>query len=252
MCQGVNILHIPASVLKYLYEDQDLGLEAKAIFNCVYHLRPCSLTELANKAGVGSRKASRICRELVSLGWLRFARYGRRCLPVCWIPRKYQQRLVKNIEADYALAPFGGEFLFGQILEFVVDVPRFVRNARPDFLRHPKTNQPLELDFYAPKVLAGEFNGNQHYIATEKFSKEEVIEIKQRDLMKEALCARIGLPLIVANNKTLNIQSVMNMIPRNIPRHAFDLENPYPVKLNNLCALYARKVEKIVKKHYRK
>ncbi len=239
------MLYIPETLLGLLYQDTKLNCDAISLFLHVKYLGPLSLTDLASQAGIGYRKVLSLCRQLTESGWLRRVSAGRKIRPVCWVPKAYQEHLIRQMEQDYALAPFAGEFLFGRILEFLVDVPRFVQNVRPDFLRHPVTKESLELDFFAPGVLGGEFNGLQHYAQTQKYSKKEVEEIQARDLVKAALCERHGLPLIVVKSENLSIRSVMALLPEEIPRHEVDLGEPYPTKLDRLCTLYRRKVPRL-------
>ncbi len=240
-------LHISASAFAFLYEDPRLDHEARSLFCSVAHMRPESVEDLIAKVGLGHHKVTRVCRGLVGCGWLRMVSKGRIRRPVCWVPQEYQERLVQELQYRYDLAHLGGEFLFGRILEYLVDVPCFIHNARPKFLEHPKSKERLELDFFAPGVIGGEFHGQQHYTETEMYPKRTVDDIKVRDLVKEALCARSGLPLIIVKAETLSISSVMSMLPADIPIHDFDLSDPYPQKMDNLCTLYRRKVQRILR-----
>lgn len=60
-----------------------------------------------------------------------------------------------------------------EFLSLVVDSDRYEDNATPGFLVNPFTRERLELDRFYPPSVAFEFNGPQHYGATELFSEEQ-------------------------------------------------------------------------------
>lgn len=71
----------------------------------------------------------------------------------------------------------------------------FEEQKRFEWLRLKK---PLSLDFYLPKQnIAIECQGIQHYKAIERFGgEEELVKIKNRDLIKKELCEKQGITLV--------------------------------------------------------
>lgn len=71
----------------------------------------------------------------------------------------------------------------------------FEEQKRFEWLRLKK---PLSLDFYLPKQnIAIECQGIQHYKAIERFGgEEELVKIKNRDLIKKELCEKEGITLV--------------------------------------------------------
>ena len=72
--------------------------------------------------------------------------------------------------------------------------------TRPPFLKNEITGQNLELDCFNPELkLAVEYNGVQHYKYTPRFhsTKDAFYNIKYRDRIKEELCRKHGVKLIV-------------------------------------------------------
>ncbi len=73
-----------------------------------------------------------------------------------------------------------------------------------NWLRNPKTNYPLELDFYLPEYnIAIECQGEQHFNCgdtwfgcNDKMKNQKALkEIQERDKIKKELCEKNNLPL---------------------------------------------------------
>lgn len=89
-----------------------------------------------------------------------------------------------------------GEAECKRCLEKIFGMP--FEKIRPNFLRNPVTNKNLELDLYNSQLkIACEYNGEQHYVQSEMFSKESLNSIKYRDQMKLNMCEKNGIFLIV-------------------------------------------------------
>lgn len=86
-----------------------------------------------------------------------------------------------------------------RVLTNIYKVP-FDVQVRPDWLRNPRTNRPLELDISELKHLkiAVEYNGRQHYVYTKKWHKtlEDFKQQVYRDTVKYELCQKHGIYLI--------------------------------------------------------
>ena len=72
--------------------------------------------------------------------------------------------------------------------------------SRPEFLRHPKSGQHLELDCFNQELrLAVEYNGRQHYEFVPFFHRtiDDFRAMQERDAAKSELCRRYGVSLVV-------------------------------------------------------
>jgi len=91
-----------------------------------------------------------------------------------------------------------GEDDVRRIFENVFLGQQFPR-CRPDFLRGTR-GRPLELDGYSEALrLAFEFNGVQHYDPSSFFHRSirSFEEMLGRDRLKQAVCSRVGVRLVV-------------------------------------------------------
>ena len=240
-----DYVHIPNSAFLKLYQTEDINIEVKSVFCAVYYLRPINLTELCAKADLGRHFAVASCRLLVQRGWMRFVRTkggGAALRPVCWVPKEHQEKMAQQLKVEYDLAPLGGEFLLGKLVELWIDAPGCVSNARPDFLVNPLTKERMELDRYIPGLIAFEHNGLQHYVTTEMYADEEALSQQQaRDLMKAALCANMGIPIVTVTAQDLDVRQFRDRLPAALPLHYVDLDEPYAAGLDRLCAAYRKK-----------
>jgi hypothetical protein len=118
----------------------------------------------------------------------------------------------------------------------------FVENARPQFLENPLTRQLMEYDrYYDRERVAFEFNGAQHFEATEMFSDQEKLdEIKTRDAVKAGLSSGEQVRLIIVTTENLLPSSLDALLPDDLPKHPVDHKGPYFRALNDLCVKYIR------------
>ena len=93
-------------------------------------------------------------------------------------------------------AEFKGEAPMKEALSLLVDSRVFLDNASPSFLVNPDTGEKLEFDRYYPKDdVVFEFDGAQHYVATERYDEEAVRKQRLRDAAKRDICAESGIRL---------------------------------------------------------
>ena len=74
------------------------------------------------------------------------------------------------------------------------------KKIRPNWLKSPYSNYPLELDFYNEELkIAVEYNGEQHYKYTPLFHQNEEAFKKQlqRDEQKVITCSNLNINLII-------------------------------------------------------
>ena len=138
--------------------------------------------------------------------------------------RRIDQRIDERIDEridDRILKKKGNKMSKGEseckrCLENIFKMP--FEKVRPNFLRNPVTNKNLELDLYNSHLkLACEYNGEQHYIQSEMFTKESVNSIKYRDELKKIMCEQNGVYLIVVPY-TIKIKDIENFIVRHVVR----------------------------------
>ncbi|QUL98276.1 MAG: hypothetical protein IMF26_09640 [Candidatus Fermentithermobacillus carboniphilus] len=108
--------------------------------------RPRSIAELARVAGCSRSHVSHACNELNRSGWLRFVNTPNSRIAVPAFPREVEDERIEKLLWEKDMAPYLGEFLMRKLLDNTVASTTFMDNARPSFLRNPKTNQPLEYD----------------------------------------------------------------------------------------------------------
>lgn len=77
-----------------------------------------------------------------------------------------------------------------------------------------KHKRQLFLDFYIPyKKIAIEVQGEQHFVAVNKFGGEENLKIQQeRDKIKKELCEKKGIKLFYITRRNYNINEILNYI----------------------------------------
>jgi len=74
---------------------------------------------------------------------------------------------------------------------------KIIRNARPDFLKNPKTGRNLEIDVWIPGLKIGfEYNGEYHYHEINR-SAEALAYTKKKDTLKKKLFKKNGYKLVV-------------------------------------------------------
>ncbi len=177
------------------------------------------------------------CRDLKEIGWMRLPRKGKRIQPEALVPREIELRLAKEIRKAIEVSPFKGETTTTFFIEWIVAPSvQLILHARPDFLRNKDTGQNLEYDIFAPDYKwATEYHGDQHYGVTTRYpSKDEYIERIKRDQMKVNLSDANGIRLSVANNRNLNLDGILKVIPKDVPLRAFDPKGPMVLTLEQL------------------
>jgi len=105
-------------------------------------------------------------------------------------------------------------------------------SVRPDWLKNPKTNRPLELDCYNKELnLALEFQGIQHYQPVEVWGGQEAYDKNiYKDKIKNNICNEKGIILWKIDNrklKTLQEDEFRKKVEKIILKKAFsDFHTP--------------------------
>ena len=134
-----------------------------------------------------------------------------------------------------------GEAIMKEALSLLVDSRVFLDNASPSFLVNPDTGEQLEFDRYYPKDdVAFEFNGAQHYVATERYDEEAVRKQRLRDAAKRDICAREGIDLVVVRPQDLSLTTMLQKIGKLLPLRNLLGAKPLIDYLESECAAYRR------------
>lgn len=224
-------------IMTILTDDAGLSAEAKMVYLIAMMKQPASIRALADAARLDHRPIAACCRELQPAEWMRLTEDGRRLKPEAVVPHHVEESLAAEIRSLVSVSAYKGESRIGLFLEWMVAPSvRLIPHARPDFLRNKDTNQNLEYDIFAPDYdWANEYHGDQHYAPTPRYpGKDAFIERHKRDLMKIRLSKENGINLTVTNNQTLTLSAILDTIPSNVPRRAFDPQGPVVVTLEQL------------------
>lgn len=235
-------MRIPACVVEELLSTAGIGFDERGVYVHVLACGPASMAELAEKTQLGLHRVTRVCRTLAERGWLMLIREGRKVRPAAAFPKACQERLAHELEVEYSMSPYKGEFLLKRGLDFLVRDDNFVDNARPEFLKNPLTGAPLEYDRYYLIGAAFEFNGNQHRETTETYSDEESVnETRAHDLMKAGASMQNNVALVIVTPSDLSLQGIRKLLPECLKLNDADLKGPYAQTLEKLFSAYRNK-----------
>lgn len=131
-----------------------------------------------------------------------------------------------------------------ELLNVIVADDTFQDNARPGFLVNPLTTERLEFDRWYPTAgVAIEFNGPQHYRATEDFPDlDQVRQQQARDLMKAALANEHNISLITVQPPELTIAILIEKVSGLLPIRELRFEDPVVRYLHRSSQGYVGKV----------
>ncbi len=175
---------------------------------------------LIDMTGDNRKTVRRAVADLAGAGWLDVAQEHRRA-PVRFSLRDpfYERALaeVERVGRRLERAPFLGEAIMREYLSLLVAADDFQDDAAPGFLVNPLTGERMQLDRFYPPGVAFEFNGPQHYGATERFTDDEALRQRARDLMKLGLCAGRGIRMVVVHPGDLTLHSMRRKIAPLLP-----------------------------------
>ena len=238
-------MRVPGFILRELLDQAKLTPVEKALCLMTAEYHPRSILELARKAGISRKLATKACRNLAELGWIALVESRGKIRPVALIPRPCQEKMVQVLETGYDFAGNKGEFLMKCCLDLWVHNDEFVDNARPSFLINPATGERLEYDRYYLQGVAFEFNGAQHYEVTEVYSDERALgEAKARDFAKETLSMRNNVTLVTVTSEDLVPGAFEKVIPHSLLLNTVSAEGHYFEVLTRICRGYRAKAER--------
>ncbi|HYF81093.1 MAG TPA: hypothetical protein VD973_28605 [Symbiobacteriaceae bacterium] len=168
--------------------------------------------------------------ELANAGWLRMRLTRQRADNVAHFvlldPEYYRQRLhLVRAKRRLQRAKFKGEALMREWLSVLVSTELFADEASPGYLINPQTGEQLRFDRFYPPTVAWEFNGPQHYGATDWFPGDEKAREQQlRDMVKAGICYYKGITLVVVHTEDLSLDGMRRKIGTTLPLR--DLSGP--------------------------
>jgi len=141
-------------------------------------------------------------------------------------PEYYRQRLhLVRAKRRLQRAKFKGEALMREWLSVLVSTELVTDEASPGYLINPQTGEQLRFDRFYPPTVAWEFNGPQHYGATDWFPGDEKAREQQlRDMVKAGICYYKGITLVVVHTEDLSLDGMRRKIGTTLPLR--DLSGP--------------------------
>jgi hypothetical protein len=94
-------------------------------------------------------------------------------------------------------------------LNLLVAQKNYMDNARYGVLINPETHEPLELDRFYPEGVGFEFNGQQHYGPTRKFSAQISAEQQKLDKIKAEKCPEHNITLVTITAEDLSFETML-------------------------------------------
>ena len=115
-------------------------------------------------------------------------------------------------------AKFLGEAIMREILSLIAAQGTFVDDGSLGFLVNPRTREQMRLDrYYMDEKVGFEFNGYQHYRATERYNQQTVDRQRVRDAIKRQLCAENGVDLVVVHPQDLSVSALLKKVGKPLP-----------------------------------
>lgn len=244
-------MRLPDCVMEELEKDRGIGAVERALYLLAWAYDPPTITRLADIANISRNKASRACKLLAARGWMKLIKHPKGTLPAAVIPHRCQIVMAHELENEYDMVQFKGEFLARKRMDWCLVRDEYICNARPKILTHPVTKKPLELDTFDPKNCMGtEYNGSQHYRETEDYKQVDVDEQQVRDHLKASMSAQNGITLLTFTYRDLRPGVLERRLEEAVPhlkRRYVDMGGPYMKVLNRISDAYAAKVERAEK-----
>lgn len=173
--------------------------------------------EFSTLTGLHLKTVKRAVRSLTGAGWISTTQKNR-LTPIRFCLQHADETRKAHAQKRLERSDFCGEALMHEILSVIVDSHEFEDNARPGFLVNPSTGERLELDrFYPLHRVAFEFNGQQHYVATARFSKQQVSKQRQRDAIKRRICSENKVTLVIVHAEDLTLAAMFEKVGDLLP-----------------------------------
>ena len=157
---------------------------------------------------------------------------------------------IKMLKAEHNLyrAKFRGEALMREALNLILEWDNGVDNATPDFLKNPYTHEQMHFDrYYEKQNVACEFNGEQHYRATDLYNQSAVAKQKRLDKTKQKICNERNITLLIFRWEDLSLARITEKIKQAIPWAPLRDLTGYNLLVNYLEKQMTNYREKILK-----
>lgn len=215
---------IPASLLS----DHRVGVQGRLLYGCLQLTAQftdpagqITYTCLSGLTGTSLHTVRRAVRELAETGWLLITQRNQLApiqFSLCNARAAHGKIEVEGAQRRLEAATFRGEALMREYLSLLVDSDQFEDDAAPGFLVNPLTGERMQLDRFYPPDVAYEFNGPQHYGATDLFSREQAAQQRARDYMKLGICLTRGISLVVIHAEDLSLQTIRRKVGHLLPQ----------------------------------
>jgi hypothetical protein len=220
-----------------LLQDRRVGVQSRVLYGAL-QLTPefhalrgqFTFTSLSSMTGASPKALRQAVRDLVTLGWLQITQLNRRA-PICFSlgdPTGARgQAEIAGARKRLKRAEFVGEALMREYLTLLIDSQDYEDDALPGFLVNPFTGERMQLDRYYTAGIAFEFNGPQHYIATERYSEEDELARQQaRDIMKAGICRNRGIQVQVVHPEDLSLKVMRQKVGTLLPMRELNGHEP--------------------------
>ncbi len=166
------------------------------------------------------KTVKRAVRALAEARWITLAQ-EHRLAPIWFRLQDADQAYKEEVARRLGESKYSGEGIMRACLSLIADTRECEDGARPDFLENPSTGERMELDrFYPVDRVAFEFNGRQHYVATGRFSKQEVAAQRKRDALKRRICNDKKITLVVIHAEDLSFTTMRRKVGDKLPLRA--------------------------------
>ncbi|MDF2628175.1 MAG: hypothetical protein K0R39_2006 [Symbiobacteriaceae bacterium] len=248
-CEGRGAtVPVPTALLT----NRKLGIAARVLYGLLLltpgYVHPCghfTYAQLADLAHASPHTVHRATKELVAAEWLQVEQ-ANRLAPVHFqltFPGLDRQATVlAGVQKRLERAENYGEQLMREYLSLLVDSMNFEDEAEPGFLVNPRTDERLRFDRFYPPGVAWEFNGPQHYRATERFTEAEVARQKERDYIKLGICFREGVTVVEVRPQDLSLAVMRAKVGSLLPVRSLDGFELVVDWLENESRTYQRRV----------
>jgi len=214
---------IPSALLA----DRKVGTQAKVVYGLLQAIpsfrgRSGQFTydSLSLPTGLSANTLRRAMADLAGAGWVSL-RQSSRVSPITFslgTPELRRSQFTAAVaKRRLKRSHHAGEAIMQEYLSLLIDSTQFTDNARPGFLINPLTGERMEFDRLYRENVAFEFNGGQHYGATELVTQASSDSQHLRDLIKAGICLYRGIQLVIIHAEDLSVRGMLKKIGQTMP-----------------------------------
>jgi hypothetical protein len=234
--------HIESEMQNALIPSNKLSDSAVRIRMLLHMRGPMSVREIREVTGFSRNTIVHACRKLVAEDWViaapREDAKGRLMVPV--LPNSVENTIADKLTIDRSNIALLGQWIMLCWLDFKIVSATYLDGARPEWLKNRKTTKRMEFDrLYTDSKVAFEFQGEQHYGTTVRFTNQaEFEQLQERDDLKAGLCARHKYTYVEVRAADLSSAGMDLKIPAHMPRRSSLPDSPLASKLGELSTSY--------------